>query len=117
MSKNKNEQPVMIADIPHIQISQESLAAFCQRWKITELALFGSILREDFDPNRSDIDVLVTFAPDAGWALLDFVRIRDELVLLLGRKVDLLTKKAVEHSPNPIRRRAILDTAKVIYVA
>jgi uncharacterized protein len=107
----------MIANIPHLQISDESLTAFCQRWKIIELAVFGSVLRDDFDPNRSDIDVLVTFAPDAGWTLLDFVQMRDEMKFLAGRKVDLMTKNAITHSHNPIRRRAILDTARVIYVA
>jgi len=108
---------MMVANVPQLQISEESLASFCQRWKIIELAVFGSVLRDDFDPNRSDIDVLVTFAPDAGWTLLDFVQMRDELMFLISRKVDLLTKHAIERSLNPIRRRAILNTAKVIYVA
>ncbi len=107
----------MIERIPNLKIAPEDLDAFCQQWKITELAFFGSVLRDDFDPNRSDIDVMVTFAPNAGWTLLDFVQMHEELSALAGRKVDILTRKSVQRSRNPIRRRAILDTAKVVYVA
>lgn len=97
-------------DVPH-----DALAAFCQRWHITELALFGSVLREDFGPD-SDIDVLVEFAPNTtlGW---DFVTVREELSQLLGRKVDLLTRRGVEHAANPLLRKEILRTAETIYAA
>ncbi|MEJ5250208.1 MAG: nucleotidyltransferase domain-containing protein, partial [Caldilinea sp.] len=63
----------ILMTIPH-----DALRAFCQRWKISELALFGSAVRGDFHPD-SDIDLLVRFAPDAHWTLLDFVQMRDEL--------------------------------------
>ncbi len=54
-----------------IAIPQDKIADFCRRWKITEFALFGSVLRDDFRPD-SDVDVLVTFAPDARWGLFPF---------------------------------------------
>ena len=93
-----------------------ALAEFCRRWKIAELAVFGSALREDFRP-ESDIDLLVTFRPDADWGLLDQVTMEEELSSLVGRKVDLVSRRAVERSANWIRRRAILDSAQLIHVA
>jgi len=97
-----------------IEIPKEQIADFCQRWQISELALFGSALRYDFGA-ESDLDVLVTFEPGAEWGLLDHVRMEQELAGLLGCKVDLLTKRAVERSPNRILRREILGTAEVLY--
>ncbi len=97
-----------------VSIPKDKIIDFCQRWKITEFALFGSALRHDFHPN-SDIDVLVTFAPSATWSLLDHVQMQDELEIIFGRKVDLLTRRGVEHSRNYLRRQAILDSAQVIY--
>ncbi|RXK88632.1 nucleotidyltransferase [Chlorobaculum sp. 24CR] len=99
-----------------IDIPQETMEQFCHRWKITELALFGSVLRDDFTP-QSDVDVLVRFAPDAGHGLFDLVRMQDELSEILGRPVDLVTRNAVEHSRNELRRKLILDSAEVIYAA
>lgn len=95
-------------------ISQEELDSFCRRWAIAELAVFGSVLRDDFGPD-SDIDVLVAFSPEAAWGLLDHVQMESELAELLGRPVDLLTRRAVERSPNPLRRTEILTTAQTIY--
>lgn len=97
-------------------ISPEALGEFCGRWDITELALFGSATREDFEP-ASDVDILVTFSPEADWGLLDHVQMEMELADLLGRDVDLLTRRAVERSQNPLRRREILETARAIFVA
>jgi predicted nucleotidyltransferase len=97
-----------------IEIPYERIAAFCRRWKITELALFGSVLREDFRPD-SDVDVLVTFAPDHRWTLFDLVRMEDELSSILGRSVDLVEREAVERSPNYIRRKAILSSLEPVY--
>ena len=57
---------------PKIDIPAETLAAFCRRWRVAELALFGSVLRDDFQPD-SDVDVLVTFADDARWSGWDVV--------------------------------------------
>ncbi len=81
-----------------------------------ELAVFGSALREDFDAN-SDVDLLVTFAPDADWSLLDHVKMQHELADLLGRSVDLVSRRAIESSHNPIRKREILGSARTVYAA
>jgi len=99
---------------PMIQLPQDKIAEFCRRWQITELALFGSILRHDFRPD-SDIDILVEFSPEAQWSLFDHVDMQDELQTILDRPVDLLTRKSVERSLNYLRRQAILDSLKVIY--
>ena len=99
-----------------IDIPEEKIAEFCRKWKITELALFGSVLREDFAPG-SDVDVLVSFAEDADWGLFDMVHMEDELSEVLGRKVDLVTRNSVEASRNYIRRRHILSSLEPIHVA
>ena len=98
----------------HIEIPIECIAELCDRWQITEFALFGSVLRDDFRPD-SDIDVLVSFAPTAQRGLTETLQIRDELEALFGRPVDLLVKAAIERSDNGLRRQNILNTARVIY--
>lgn len=100
----------------NLDLPEEQIADFCRRWRISEFALFGSVLRSDFDLD-SDLDVLITFAAEVGWSLLDHVQMELELENLLGRKVDLLSKRAVERSHNWIRRQEILDTAEVVYGA
>ena len=104
------------AETSPLKLSREELEEFCRRWRIRELCLFGSALREDFQPD-SDVDFLVRFAPDAEWSLLDHARMERELEKLLGRKVDLVSRAAVEQSPNWIRRREILQTARRLYAA
>jgi predicted nucleotidyltransferase len=99
-----------------IELPQQIISEFCQKWQISEMYLFGSVLREDFRPD-SDIDILVSFQDSVSWGLLEFSRMKRELENLLGRKVDLLTKKSIEQSHNWIRQREILETAQVIYVA
>jgi len=99
-----------------ISVEREKIAAFCQRWQIAELAFFGSVLRNDFRPD-SDVDVLVTFAPEAEWSLFDHMAMEEELSALLGRKVDLVSRRAIERSANWIRRQAILETAESYYAA
>lgn len=97
-----------------IAIDSLALDAFCQRWKIQEFSLFGSVLRDDFGPD-SDIDVLVSFHEDAEWSLWDHYHMQEELKELFGRDVDLLTRYAVEHSDNWIRRESILSTVETVY--
>ena len=97
-------------------MSQDAIAAFCERWSVVELALFGSVVRDDFGP-KSDIDVLVSFDPEARPTLFDIVRMQDELSRLSGHPVDLVTRASVEASRNYIRRKAILDSAQTIYAA
>jgi predicted nucleotidyltransferase len=97
-------------------LPQAEISEFCRRWQIAELALFGSALRSDFGP-ESDVDVLVTFAADANWGLLDHHRMKEKLETLLKRDVDLLIRRAVEQSRNWLRRREILSAAQVVYAA
>ncbi len=91
----------------------DAIQQFCRRWKITELALFGSVLRADFRSD-SDVDVLVSFADGAGWGLLAHLEMQQELATLLQRPVDLISKRALERSANWVRRDAILATAQVV---
>ena len=74
----------------HIDIPKERIADFCRRNRIRRLALFGSVLRDDFGPD-SDVDVLVEFEPEARVGLLRLAGMEIELGELLGRKVDLNT--------------------------
>ena len=101
---------------PKLSIPRKKLAAFCRRWKISELALFGSALRNDFRSN-SDIDLLMTFSPKARVSLFDLVRMQNELREIFGRNVDLVERRAVEKSENYIRRKNILSNTRVIYAA
>lgn len=98
------------------KIPQNEIEAFCEHWRIVEFALFGSVLRDDFNED-SDVDVLVTFDDDVRYTLFDLVGMGDELEEIFGRKVDFLDRRAVEKSPNYLRRKEILGTAKVIYGA
>jgi predicted nucleotidyltransferase len=95
-----------------IDIDKQAVADFCRKWHVTELALFGSVLRDDFGPD-SDVDVLVTFAGDADIGLLGFSKMRRELSSLLGRQVDLGTKRSVK----PRLMNLIVSSAEVIFAA
>jgi len=95
-------------------LPMDEMAEFCRRWKIQEMAVFGSVLRADFD-SESDIDVIVTFDDQAEWSLLDHIRMQQELQAILQRDVDLVTRRAVEQSQNWIRRKEILSTASIIF--
>lgn len=99
-----------------IALPEEKTKEFCRKWKIVEFALFGSVLREDFRPD-SDVDVMVSFTPEARWSLLDMVEMEEELGRILGYEVDLVERSAVERSENYIRRRHILSSAEPVYVA
>ena len=99
-----------------ISIPTEGIAAFCERWQVTEMALFGSVLRDDFGPD-SDIDVLVAFKDSARHTLFDMVRMEEELKSILGREVDLTERVGIERSRNHLRRKAILQSAETIYAA
>jgi len=96
---------------PQLDIDRDRIAAFCEKWKITEFALFGSVLRDDFGPD-SDVDVLVTFAADAEWSLFDVVDMQEELAEMFGRHVDLVDRRALK---NPFRRHHILTHHEVIH--
>jgi len=95
----------------NLDLDLEQLAAFCERNHIRWLAVFGSALREDFGPD-SDVDVLVEFDPEhiPGY---EFITMQDELSRLVGRNVDLVTKKTL----NWRLRDRVLDEARVLYDA
>jgi predicted nucleotidyltransferase len=97
-----------------IPLPMAAIEAFCKKWGVTELALFGSVLRDDFGPG-SDVDVMVTFADSAKRYFGDKLDMEDDLAAAFGRPVDVLQRELVERMRNPIRRRSILGTAKVIY--
>lgn len=100
----------------NISIPQEEISDYCHQWKISELALFGSVLRDDFHPN-SDVDVLVQFDSDTQYTLFDMVRMQEELKRILGRKVDMVSRRGIERSSNYLRKKAILESAEVLYGA
>jgi predicted nucleotidyltransferase len=96
-----------------IEVPRERIEEFCRRWHVSELALFGSVLRDDFRAD-SDVDVLVTFEPGVRPSLDDWLDMEDELQADFGRKVDLVEKSRVE---NPFIRRHILHHHEVLYAA
>jgi predicted nucleotidyltransferase len=97
----------------NIQLPEKQITDFCQRWKVVEFSLFGSVVGKGFQPD-SDVDVLVSFAPEARWSLFDFISMQDELKEMFGREVDLVEREGLV---NPFRRQAILNSRKVIYEA
>jgi uncharacterized protein len=99
-----------------LRVSKGSIAEFCRKWKITEFALFGSVLRGDFSPD-SDVDVLVTFHSIADCDYEHLLRMKEELERLFERPVDLVQRQQIENSDNYIRRKHILTNLETVYVA
>ena len=97
-------------------VPMSGIANFCDRWGVEELALFGSVLRDDFGPD-SDIDVLVRFKAGRTPGLFAAARIRRELAEMCRRRVDLVHRPTIERSRNYIRRKRILESARVLYAA
>ena len=93
-----------------IEVPRDRIEAVCQRWKVRELCLFGSVLREDFGP-ESDVDVLVEFEPGTRVSLFDMVRMEIELTELIGRKVDLRTPEDLSR----YFREEVVATAERLY--
>ena len=96
-----------------VSVDSEAIAGFCRRWGVAELALFGSVLGEKFDPQRSDVDVLVTFQADARIGLFELVDMQDELAEIFGRRVDLVPREGLK----PRIRESVLASAHSIYGA
>ncbi len=94
-----------------INIPRDSIAEVCRRYHVRRLALFGSVIRDDFTP-ASDVDVLVQFDPGHA-AGFEFFDMRRELITLLGREVDMHTAASI----SPYFRQEVLDEAEDIYVA
>ncbi len=104
-----------MAILQRLPVNETLLEEFCRRWKIIKLELFGSMLT---DPaSARDVDLLVTFAPDANWGLFEQEHMQNELAGLLERRVDLISRRAVEASGNALRRDSILNSALPVYVA
>lgn len=97
-----------------IELPMEKIVEFCDRWHVTEFALFGSVLRDDFRPD-SDVDVMVVFHPDARPTFSTLDQMEAELKLIFERDVDLITRRGIENSLNYLRRREVLSSAQVIY--
>jgi len=97
-----------------IELPMNQIAEFCQKWQVSELALFGSVLRDDFRPD-SDIDILVQFSPDAHPTFSTLDQMETELKTLCNRDIDLVTRQGIESSRNYLRRHEILSSAQVIY--
>lgn len=93
-----------------------AIEAFCNHWKVGEMALFGSVLRDDFGAD-SDIDVLIRFKSERTPGLIGISGMQRELAKLFARRVDLVNRTAIEESRNYIRRKAILESALVVYAA
>jgi predicted nucleotidyltransferase len=97
----------------NIDVPRERIEEFCRKWHVTELALFGSVLRDDFRAD-SDVDVLVTFDPGVRPSLDDWLDMEDDLAASFGRRVDLVEKSRIE---NPFIRRHVLHHHEVLYAA
>jgi uncharacterized protein len=97
-----------------IALPINAIQSFCQRWQIAELSVFGSILRDDFNPD-SDVDFLYVLKPNTRWRLLDLIDAEEELEKMLGRKVDLVGKASIEQSHNWLRKQNILASFQIIY--
>jgi uncharacterized protein len=100
---------------PRVPFDRERLECLCRERGIARLELFGSVLRDDFRQD-SDVDLLATLRPEAGVTLLDWADIQAKLSEIFGRSIDLVSRRAIERSQNPYRKRAILSTAVPIYV-
>jgi predicted nucleotidyltransferase len=96
-----------------VELPRPQLEIFCHKWKIKELALFGSVIRNDFRAD-SDVDVLISFLPDEHWSMFDWIDMQTELSAIFSRKVDLVERESLR---NPFRRRTILESNEVIYAA
>ncbi len=97
-----------------IGVSMSAIEAFCDRWEVGELALFGSVLRDDFGPD-SDVDVLIRFKSVRTPGLFGMAGMQEELADLFARNVYLVSRAAIKGSRNYIRRKAILESARVVY--
>ncbi|MDB9527040.1 nucleotidyltransferase family protein [Oscillatoria sp. CS-180] len=100
--------------IAEIELPIEKIVKFCHKWQVTELSLFGSVLRDDFRSD-SDIDVMVQFHPSAHPTFRALDQMEAELQTVFHREVDLITRQGIESSRNYLRRHEILSSAQVIY--
>jgi predicted nucleotidyltransferase len=98
-----------------VQFDPEKLSQFCRERGISRLEVFGSALREDFRED-SDVDLLASLREDAHPTLFEWADMQEKLAGLFGRPVDLVSRRAIERSPNRYRKHAILSMVVPIYV-
>lgn len=99
--------------VPLAPDARERIEAFCRRWSVDRLWLFGSLAAGDAR-EESDVDLLVEFLPDATTSTWDWPQMKDELRAIFGREVDLLSTGILR---NPFRRRSILSVRRLLYAA
>jgi hypothetical protein len=97
-----------------IELPMDEIRRFCEKWRIRELAVFGSILTDEFD-DESDVDFMYTFEDDTRWDLFDLGAMQVDLTEMLGRNVDFVGRKGIERCDNPYKKKAILGNFEVIY--
>lgn len=97
-----------------IELDSAAIREFCRRWRIKELAVFGSVLRDDFRPG-SDVDFLADFQEDSAWDLSELGEMRDELSAIVGHPVDLLTRLALDSSRNWLFRKIVRSSVETVY--
>lgn len=102
-----------------VPVPYGAIQDFCEKWGVTRVEVFGSAIRDDFDPERSDIDLLLSRPknPTVRISLFDEVTMCDELAAIFGRKVDLVWRSSIESHYNEIRKNAILERTETIYAA
>ena len=96
-----------------LNVFEEDITKFCQKWKIVEFGVFGSVLRDDFRSD-SDIDVLITFDSHFHPKLSDRLEMQDQIEALFKRSVDLAQKNLLK---NPYSRAEILQSCRIIYAS
>src|SRR5262245_23197084 len=94
----------------HVDLPLDRIAEICRKYRVRELSLFGSALRDDFRPD-SDIDLLVDFLPNHGVGLFEYLQCQDELANLFHRRVDLIQKSGLKR----FIRSEIMQSSRVIY--
>ena len=97
-----------------IRDRKKQIEEFCNVWDVRELQVFGSVLRPDFRPD-SDIDIIVDFKPGSSHTLIHLAKMEEELEHIFNRRIDLITRQAVDQSRNYIRKKTILSTMEKVY--
>ena len=99
--------------LPKLEINENKVKEIASSYKILELYIFGSALRQDFN-DKSDIDLLIKLSKDSGYSIFELIEIKEKFENLFSRKIDLVELEGLR---NPYRKEEILKTAKMIYAA
>jgi uncharacterized protein len=100
-------------NVGNFSIEDNLFYSLIKKYSLSEVALFGSVIREDYSDN-SDIDILISFTANSKKSLFDIINLKYDFECILNRKVDVIEKSALK---NPFRKNEILKTARVIYAA